>query len=80
MGEIFYVQWYPYRNRSGFCIKNPTENALEEFYENVRASDPYHDSFVLILRIDANSLNMKTIDEYIQYALPILFSWRSNYE
>ncbi len=72
--NLIYVQWYPYKNRSGFCIINPSEDALEKFYENINAADPYHNSFVLILSLDSNSLNMKTIDEYIQYdVLPFLF-------
>lgn len=75
--NLIYVQWYPYKKRSGFCIINPSEDALEKFYENVRASDPRHVSFVLTLSIDVNSLNMKTIDEYIRYdVLPILFENR----
>lgn len=65
--NLIYVQWYLYKKRSGFFIINPSEDALEKFYENVNASDPYHNSFVLILSIDPNSLNMKTIDEYIRY-------------
>ena len=68
MRRIIYVQWYPYDNCSGYYIENPSEDALKKFYENVNASDPYHNSFVLILGLDANSLNMKTIDEYIRYA------------
>ena len=65
---LMYVQWYPYRRCSGYCIVNPSEEALEKFYENVRASDPMYESFVLILgqtEIYGN-LNMKTIDEYIK--------------
>jgi len=72
--NLIYVQWYPYKKRSGFYIINPSENTLEKFYENVDASDPYHNSFVLILGLDSNNLNMKTIDEYIQHdILPFLF-------
>ena len=70
--NLIYVQWYPYKKHSGFCIMNPSEDALEKFYENVNASDPYHNSFVLMLNLDSNSLNMRTIDEYIQHdVLPI---------
>lgn len=85
--NLIYVQWYPYSNRSGFCIINPSEDALEKFYENVNASDPYHNSFVLKLGQDEtySNLNMKTIDDYIQhYILPFLFkeslrvSWKYN--
>ena len=47
MHGIIYVQWYPYDNCSGYYIENPSEDALEKFYENVNASDPYHRSFVL---------------------------------
>lgn len=65
---LIYVQWYPCRHCSGFCIQNPSEKALEKFYENVRASDPQHESFVLILGQTETygNLNMKTIDEYIK--------------
>ena len=66
--DLIYVQWYPYKMCSGYCIANPTEIALERFYEYVRASDPKHESFVLILgntKIYSSS-NMKTIDEYIK--------------
>lgn len=65
---LIYVQWYPYRHCSGYCIVNPSEEALEKFYENVRASDPMHESFVLILGQPETyeNLNMKTIDEYIK--------------
>jgi len=76
MQDLLYVQWYPFEKRSGFCIINPSEDALEKFYENVNASDPYHRSFVLILGQTEtyNNLNMKTIDEYIQHdILPFLF-------
>lgn len=66
--ELIYVQWYPYRYHSGFYIKNPSEEALEKFYDNVRASDPMHESFVLILGQSETyeNLNMRTIDEYIK--------------
>lgn len=76
MHGIIYVQWYPYDNCSGYYIENPSEDALEKFYENVNASDPHHRSFVLILGQTEthNNLNMRTIDEYIQhYILPFLF-------
>ena len=76
MHGLIYVQWYPYDNCSGYYIENPSEDALEKFYENVNASDPYHRSFVLILGQTEthNNLNMKTIDEYIQHdILPFLF-------
>lgn len=65
---LIYVQWYPYKYRSGYCIINPSEEALEKFYENVRASDPMHESFVLILGQTETygNLNMRTIDEYIK--------------
>ena len=65
---LIYVQWYPCRRCSGFCIVNPSEKALEYFYENVRASDPQHESFVLILGQTETyeNLNMKTLDEYIK--------------
>ena len=85
--DLIYVQWYPYRNRSGFYIENPSEDALEKFYENVNASDPYHNSFVLKLGRDEtySSLDMRTIDDYIQHdILPFLFkeslrvSWKYN--
>lgn len=75
--ELIYVQWYPYRHCSGFYIENPSEKALEKFYENVRASDPQHESFVLILGQTETyrKLNMKTIDEYIkEMILPGLLS------
>lgn len=66
--DLIYVQWYPYRMCSGYCIVNPSEEALEKFYENVRASDPKHESFVLILGKTETylNLNMMTIDEYIK--------------
>ena len=65
---LIYVQWYPYRHCSGYYIENPSEKALEKFYENVRASDPMHESFVLILGQTETygNLNMRTIDEYIK--------------
>ena len=65
---LIYVQWYPYERRSGYYIENPSEEALEKFYENVRVSDTMHKSFVLILgKTEAyGNLNMKTIDEYIK--------------
>lgn len=65
---LIYVQWYPYRHCSGFYIANPSEEALEKFYENVRVSDPMHESFVLILGQTETygNLNMKTIDKYIK--------------
>jgi len=76
MHGIIYVQWYPYDNYSGYYIENPSKDALEKFYENVNASDPYHRSFVLILGQSEthNNLNMRTIDEYIRHdILPFLF-------
>lgn len=65
---LIYVQWYPYKRCSGYYIENPSEKALEKFYENVRVSDPQHESFVLILgQTETHSnINMKTIDEYIR--------------
>ena len=66
--DLIYVQWYPYRMCSGYCIVNPSEEALEKFYENVRASDPKHESFVLKLYTieTLSAMNMMTIDEYIK--------------
>jgi len=66
--DLIYIQWYPYRMCSGYCIVNPSEIALEKFYENVRVSDPKHESFVLKLyTIEAfSAMNMMTIDEYIK--------------
>lgn len=65
---LIYVQWLPYRYCSGYYIENPSEEALEKFYENVSASDLQHESFVLILGQTETygNLNMKTIDQYIK--------------
>lgn len=63
---MIYVQWYPYKFNSGYVIINPTEEALEDFYENVRASDPNHESFVLKLSNEWFSCcNMMGLNEYI---------------
>lgn len=66
--DLIYVQWYPYKMCSGYYIANPSEEALEKFYENVRLSDPKHESFVLILGKTETylNLNMMMIDEYIK--------------
>lgn len=72
---LIYVQWYPYEKRSGYYIENPSDDALEKFYENVNAFDPYHRSFVLILgQTETHNLNMRNIDEYIRHdILPFFF-------
>lgn len=66
--DLIYVQWYPYRMCSGYYIVNPSEIALEKFYENVRASDPEHESFVLKLYTieTLSTIDMMLIDEYIK--------------
>lgn len=49
-GELTYIQVYPQRNfEIGFIIQSPTENDKEYFYQNVEASDPKHNSFVLVV-------------------------------
>ena len=48
-GELTYIQVYPQRNfEIGFIIQSPTENDKEYFYQLVEASDPKHNSFVLV--------------------------------
>ena len=74
--NTIYLQWYPYRFKSGYMIEAPTEEALEKFYENVRASDPEHQSFVLTMdrQIVNSNINMKLIDEYVKESvLPFLY-------
>ena len=72
--NLIYYQWYPYRFKGGYYIENPTYEALETFYENIMASDPKHESFVLIFYIENNDLNLKTIDEYVKETiLPYFF-------
>lgn len=63
--NAIYLQWYPYKFKSGYYIENPTEEALKKFYENVRASDPFHESFVLVMdrQIVNKNINILTIDE-----------------
>ena len=58
-----YVQWYPYKFKSGYCVESPTENELETFYKNVRVSDYYHESFVII--IDKRKVSRGTIHNYV---------------
>jgi hypothetical protein len=68
MENKIYYQWYPYRFKGGYYIKNPTESALEMFYENVKASDPNHESFVLIMDTEVIKINsyISAIDEYVK--------------
>lgn len=65
--DCIYLQWYPHRFTSGYCIIFPTKKALEAFYENVRASDPCHESFVIIIdgRMVPANLDMATLREYV---------------
>ena len=71
-----YLQWYPYRFKSGYMIEDPSEEGLEVFYNNVRVSDPYHESFILKInrRAVSPNINMMTIDEYVKKnILPYLY-------
>lgn len=48
--ELTYIQVYPQRNFGiGFVIQSPTEHDKEYFYQNVEASDPKRESFVLLI-------------------------------
>lgn len=49
-GELTYIQVYPQRYfEIGFVIQSPTEKDKEYFYQNVEASDPKRESFVLLI-------------------------------
>ena len=73
MEDKIYCQWNPYRFRSGYCVVNPTDSEVEKFYEVVRASDPYHQTFVIVIPNDSN-LHIQEVDEYIRRnILPYFF-------
>lgn len=65
--DCIYLQWYPHRFTFGYYITSPTEKALEAFYENVRASDPRHESFVIIIdkRMVPANPHMATLREHV---------------
>ena len=72
--DMIYVQWYFYKRKSGYIITAPTKEQLEDFYETITASDPYHESFVLVVRKE-DIKNIRFIDDYIiDNVLPHLFS------
>lgn len=63
--DFIYVQWYPSWFRAGFVAQHPSKEDLEEFYDNVNASDPHHNSFVIMI-LEEKHIGLFEINQYIK--------------
>lgn len=63
--DLTYIQWYPSQYRAGYVAQHPSKEDLEEFYDNVNASDPHHNSFVIII-LEEKHIGLFDINKYVK--------------